>query len=58
MKPSDQIRKLAAEQGITADRGFVDDWTDKVSELSGERIGSADEIEQLLISPETSSIDT
>jgi hypothetical protein len=49
MKPSDQIRKLAADQGITANRGFIDDWTDKVSELSGETNGSADEIEQLVV---------
>jgi hypothetical protein len=49
MKPSDQIRKLADEQGITAARGYIDDWAEKASELSGETNGSADEIEQLLI---------
>lgn len=40
MKPSDQIRRLAVEQGITADRGFIDDWTDKAADLSGETIGA------------------
>lgn len=49
MKPSDQIRALAEEHGITAERGFIDDWADKISELSGDTGEPSDEIEQLLI---------
>lgn len=49
MKPSEQIRALAAEHGINAERGPVDDWVDKISELSGNSGEPSDEIEQLLI---------
>lgn len=49
MKPSDQIRRLTAEQGITAARGFIDDWADKASYLYGETSGSANHIEQLVV---------
>lgn len=49
MKPSDQIRALAAEHGITADPEPIDHWVDKISELSGNTGEPSDEIEQLLI---------
>lgn len=49
MKPSEEIRKLAAEQGVTANATELDLWIDKISELSGETGEPSDEIEQLLI---------
>ncbi len=49
MKPSEEIRKLAVEHGITGDPAFIDVWADKISELSGETGDTSDEIEQLLI---------
>lgn len=44
-----RIRELAARSGITADRGSLSDWTDKISELSGEDGQPADEVERLVI---------
>lgn len=44
-----QIRELAARHGVTAARQSIDDWCDKLTELSGDDRGQADEIEQLLI---------
>lgn len=44
-----EIRELAARYGVTARRQFVDDWTDKAGELSGEDGQQADEIGQLVI---------
>jgi hypothetical protein len=49
MTAENRIRELAAYHGITADRAGVDDWTDRVSELSGEDGQPSDEVEQMLI---------
>jgi hypothetical protein len=45
----DTIRQLARQHGIDSSRCDLDDWTDKIGELSGQDDGQADEVEQLLI---------
>lgn len=43
------VRRLAAEQGITASRQFIDDWVDRSSALAGQNGLPADEIQQMLV---------
>lgn len=43
------IRQLAAECGILPKRGYIDDWVDQASALSGQDGEPADEVEQLLV---------
>lgn len=51
-----KIRLLARQHGVDVTRTKLDDWTDKIGELSGQTEGSADEVEQILINLRRASI--
>lgn len=43
------IRFLALQHGIDATPSALDEWADKIAELSGQEDDRSDEVEQLLI---------
>lgn len=52
----DKIRELGRRHGIGSSRTQLDDWVDKIGELSGQTEGSADEVEQILINLRRASL--
>lgn len=45
----EKIRQLAHQHGVDATPTNLDEWADKIAELSGQENDHSDEVEQLLI---------
>ena len=45
----EKIRQLARQHGVDATPTSLDEWADKIAELSGQENDHSDEVEQLLI---------
>lgn len=49
MHPADQIRALAKQHGVTAERSLLDGWSDVITQLSDDEPPAADPVLDLLV---------